>query len=312
MEEYQIIRNSESHYPAIKQLYIRASGFKKNIDFIYSKYNTISFGEKNIGYLAYRDSFPAAYYGVFPLVLVQNENEYLAAQSGDTMTDPEHQKKGLFIKLATATYLLAKECKIAFVFGFPNANSFPGFEKKLNWKFYGSMYEFSIITSQLPFAEVSKRFNIAIESYQKLVHKKLERYIIDSCEENLKCFNFQVNVLKVKKDIHFFNYKKYSSNYLIKFLGFTLFVKVDGHLIIGDVGHFQEEKLNDFIFALKYLARKLFCRKIKIYLSEGHWLYPFLATNIKSKVNNPIGILALNEVLTIDQIAFSAADFDTF
>jgi hypothetical protein len=312
MEEYEIIRNSDKHYSSIQQLYLRASKYKQSLDFIIKKYNTVAFGSKDIGFIAYYQDYPAAYYGVFPIHLTFNNLEFQAAQSGDTMTDPQHQKKGLFILLANASYRLANENKIDFVFGFPNKNSLPGFEKKLNWKFQGIMKEFTLSSRQLPITAVLKRINLFGDLVQTLVHRRIKSYELQLTEGNLLCLNMQKDVLKVKKDVVFFTYKKYASSYLISYSGFTIFFKIDGHFILGDVGFFQEEKTSEFIQTLKQLAKMLLCNKIKIYLSESHWLYNYLIKVEKSKDNNPIGFLKLNYDPQFDKIAFTAADFDTF
>src|SRR6185295_4439504 len=77
---------------------------------------------------------PAAFYGVFPVLVLISGKEVLAAQSGDTMTHRDHQKKGLFIKLAQRTFETCREKGIELVFGLPNSNSYHGFTKKLNWQ----------------------------------------------------------------------------------------------------------------------------------------------------------------------------------
>ena len=140
MSDYNLIQLEDKTYSAIQDLYLRSFGANSSIESIKEKYNTSDFGLKNIGFLAIdNNNDNGAYYGVFPMRMTINNKDYLVAQSGDTMTAPEHRGKGLFIELAKKTYDLAKEKNIQFVFGFPNKNSFPGFQKKLEWKFYGCM-----------------------------------------------------------------------------------------------------------------------------------------------------------------------------
>src|SRR4030095_10457568 len=134
-EEYTFERISASRLYDIKLLYLDSFGEDVSMDFVEKKYDTSAFGVRDIGYIAYDNvGIPAAYYGVFPCRALVRGNVYLTAQSGDTMTHPNHRGKGLFVKLAKMTYELAKENGIKFVFGFPNDNSLPGFVKKLGWK----------------------------------------------------------------------------------------------------------------------------------------------------------------------------------
>jgi GNAT superfamily N-acetyltransferase len=56
-----------------------------------------------------------------------------AVQSLDTITDQRYRGRGLFPKLATHVYEQCREDSVAFVYGFPNGSSAPGFFGKLGW-----------------------------------------------------------------------------------------------------------------------------------------------------------------------------------
>src|SRR5436190_18087825 len=100
-EDYRIERITPEAYPHLVTLMRRCFGLRPSLGQVRWKFNTAAFGAGNIGYIAYApDGTPAAYYGVFPVVVRFQGVDHLAAQSGDTMTDPAHQKKGLFIRLA--------------------------------------------------------------------------------------------------------------------------------------------------------------------------------------------------------------------
>ena len=76
----------------------------------------------------------AAIYAVVPVTARIDSQECVAAQSLDTLTDARYRGRGLFVTLAKATYArLAKE-GVAFVYGFPNANSVHGFFQRLEWR----------------------------------------------------------------------------------------------------------------------------------------------------------------------------------
>jgi len=76
----------------------------------------------------------AASYSMIPRRFWVDGIEKLAALSLDTMTGPAWRKRGLFVHLAQETYARAGEQGCAFVYGFPNPNSAPGFWKHLGWR----------------------------------------------------------------------------------------------------------------------------------------------------------------------------------
>jgi len=76
----------------------------------------------------------AAIYATLPLFLRVAGERRLAVQSLDTLTDRDFRGKGLFVRLAEATYERAANEGAACVYGFPNGNSAPGFFGKLGWR----------------------------------------------------------------------------------------------------------------------------------------------------------------------------------
>ena len=76
----------------------------------------------------------AAHYVTIPLVARVEGHEERGLLSLNTATHPAHQGKGLFTKLANATYAHAAEKGYGFVIGVANANSTHGFVKKLGFQ----------------------------------------------------------------------------------------------------------------------------------------------------------------------------------
>lgn len=72
-------------------------------------------------------------YAVSPRRLWVDGEPTLAALSLDTMTDPDYGRQGIFSASAEACYAAMSERGFAFVYGFPNANSVRGFERRLRW-----------------------------------------------------------------------------------------------------------------------------------------------------------------------------------
>lgn len=79
------------------------------------------------------DGEMAGHYATIPVKMVLDGKVVLGLLSLNTATHPKHQGKGLFTKLANATYEYAKENGYKFVIGVANANSTHGFLKKLGF-----------------------------------------------------------------------------------------------------------------------------------------------------------------------------------
>jgi GNAT superfamily N-acetyltransferase len=75
----------------------------------------------------------AAIYAVVPFTAQIDSQRCVVAQSLDTLTDARYRGRGLFVTLATATYARLAKDGVAFVYGFPNANSVHGFFQRLEW-----------------------------------------------------------------------------------------------------------------------------------------------------------------------------------
>lgn len=314
MSTYKSIKLEDDSYKAIQELYLRSFGLKATIDEIKKKYNTAPFGMKNLGYISVaEDGDLAAYYGAFPMRMTIDGKDYLVAQSGDTMTAPEHRKKGLFTILAKEAYKLAEESGIHFVFGFPNDNSYPGFVKNLNWKFYGAMKNLNVVNKVLPLCELSVKFKWLYPAYLSLCKCLLKKHRIEATEENIRVFNENNTRGFVKKDTDFFNYKLANKNiFLIKIKGYTLLIKPDPHLMIGAVGHFEKEKVNEFLSIIKKLASKLGCKKTIFTLSGNHWLFDYLKDKVSVTDTLQIGYYEINKDVPYAEISYTGADYDTF
>lgn len=87
-----------------------------------------------IGFNAFKGEVLAAHYVTQPLVAIINGDIVKGLLSLNTATHPDHQGKKLFISLAEKTYEYAAANGFSFVIGVANANSTPGFLKKLGFQ----------------------------------------------------------------------------------------------------------------------------------------------------------------------------------
>ncbi len=102
-------------------------------DFIDWEYNKNP-GGKAVGYNAYYDNVLAGHYVAQPIISKVDGKEVKGLLSLNTATHPDHRGKRLFTILADKTYNYAKEQGFKFVIGVANANSTPGFLKRLDFK----------------------------------------------------------------------------------------------------------------------------------------------------------------------------------
>jgi GNAT superfamily N-acetyltransferase len=311
---YHYNRISDDSLSDLQQMQRLCYGSAHSINEFQNKYDTEVFGLKNIGFIAKDENGDnAAFYGVFPITINYESKSYLAAQSGDTMTVPEHRKKGLFVALAKDAYQLAREKGVKIVFGFPNQNSYPGFKNKLDWKFNGYMQKFTIVSKVVPWCELSYKAKFLRGWFDSSVQKRMKKYAIDLSPDFYRDFNYSVAKGFVQKDEHFFSYKLRNKNvFLVNVDGFAMLVKVSDHLHIGEIGRFDMTKIDSLLVAIKKLSRKVGCKKAIITISQSHWLYPSLIAKVNCEQSLPIGFYTYDDAFDIDSFQFCHADYDTF
>ena len=87
-----------------------------------------------IGFDAFEGDELAAHYVCIPALARINGRPEKTLLSLNTATHPRHQGKGLFTRLAEMTYQTAAEQGYCSVYGVANANSTPGFVRKLGFQ----------------------------------------------------------------------------------------------------------------------------------------------------------------------------------
>jgi predicted N-acetyltransferase YhbS len=106
---------------------------KFSSDFIRWQYKENPIGEV-VGFNAWADDELAAHYATIPVKWKINGELKKGLLSLNTATHANHRGKKLFTELARKTYQYGAEQGYAFVIGVANANSTPGFLKKLDFK----------------------------------------------------------------------------------------------------------------------------------------------------------------------------------
>lgn len=90
------------------------------------------------------------HYAVTRMPFMVSGKESRSALSMTTMTHPDYRGKGVFTKLARATYETCQEEGVLAIYGFPNKNSEKGFFERLDWIRSPSLNEWILTTLEAP------------------------------------------------------------------------------------------------------------------------------------------------------------------
>ncbi len=319
--EYVYKRLDDDEVASVGRLLGLIHGVPPDAAALTKKYRTGAFGAENIGFLAYPrekllastgPAMPAAYYGVFPLAIQYDGREVLAAQSGDTVTHPDHRGKGLFIELARQTYALAQVSGIDFVFGFPNKNSFPGFKRKLAWEFPFDMLRLVRYVPTLPVGLLRKRYGAqpqGFSSYARSVVTKVFDVVTPTgnpweLTQNERC--------GVVRDHRFWSYKL-SSGLFVRVGDVGVALKYDGDLNIGEItGEPSKTEMRQIMRRLDLLAALIGVNRIKSFFSPNSHLHKLLGPFGRCSSSLPYGYVNFGSDCDPSQIEYSYVDYDTF
>ena len=306
MSEFTIHRISPELLPKFTQLYNLVFKANFTMDFFIKKFDTQWTGLSYIGFMALdKENEPAGYYGVYPCQFNHNNSIVLGAQSADTMTHPNHQKKGLFKTLLEKTCQLCEESGIKYLYGFPNHNSFPQF-KKLNWTCEGYLLNHKINVSPRLVAKILRRFTPAYYSkYVKNVISNKNGSTIASSFMNTRLPGFSIlrdsNYLTYKAKENIYYFKNDSGEYLFKVYPF--------HILIGDFKLNQGFSISNP--ALIDLANKIGVDEIIFDItSDLISTYPALK-NIQSGQGLPIISKSFSN-FEHGSVTLTSLDFDTY
>lgn len=314
MEDFKFVRLLDQNFGLLVPLYKKAFGKEIEESFLKKKFDTsIICGLKNFGFLAIdSNGNAAAFYGVFPCYCVKGNEKVLVAQSGDTMVDPLHRRKKLFIKLAKLTNELCKEHNIKAVFGFPNMFSLPTFIKKLGWTHTHSIEAFHCRVTCLPVIRIKKLFKIKngfFTSYQNILLR------MNSVKKtNLKSILLSNKFFSIERDESYISYKANPKKYMLFFDGVYLWVKLTPmYLLIGDISECNAQDFEKVKIGLKRLCFKLGVPHYRFQTSPGTYFHEMLKNSlIKLENEYPAGGISFDQKFDISSLSFILADNDTF
>jgi len=292
-------------------LFLASDKTKVSREKFVKKYDTAYLQVAYVGYFAYDENDkPAAFYGVIPTpVYNKNKQQILVAQSADTITHPNHQKKGLFVKLAEMTYQLATELNIHFLYGIPNYLSYPGFVKKLGWEHHEFLQIFKLKIYTLPLANLAKRlpsFNGLYQKYCDLVLRVLTQKSSNRAFE--KC-NHELQIIATDE---FVAYKSYTHKMFRKVNGVDVWISVDGYLKLGEIQGLNDNNVRGFLRKIKLIGFLIGSHKVVYQCNTIHENYAVLSKHIQAEEGLPIIFKNLSNNYEIVDFAMKFGDVDTF
>ena len=306
---YDVRRLDKQNLADVEKLHTAVYGRVPAENFFAKKYDTAFTGAEYIGYIAYDQQTPIAFYGVIPCFLSLNDETILSAQSADTMTHPNYRNKGLFVELAERTYQLCIDNGIRLIFGFPNQNSLPGFVNKLGWEITGLMDCFILETGKYSWQRVLRKLPAFTDRFVKYQQKLLNKYTEPS--PGIDNSVFKDGYDGIIRDECFLKYKTYTNKQIVKTGGSQAWLKINNEMLIGDMevwpGDFER-----LVTHLKKLARKLGLNEIHFHTSGGTILHELFARQHKAIPSFPVIVKQLIGYTPADKIKFTSADIDTF
>jgi len=301
---------SENNLNQLAWLFEQEHGTKFSLEYFKRKFNTDWVGKKNIGFFAKdEENQLGAFYGGFPCQMKVDEEIKLVLQSGDTITNENHRKKGLFIKLAVETYQYAESENFEYVFGFPNKNSEHGFFQKLGWENLGSSTNFTFTFSNFNWFGLCHKFTFLKPLYDSFWKLQLSKFIITP-EEALK--NYKQSYNGVLKDSTFIKYKlNYGNSKLVLVENKPFWINKDNGIQLGEIFHTNEDI--DIYSYLKPLAKAFGVKQIHFSCNEYHPLFYALSNSTaKKSPDNVAGIRGLKNKTLPQNLVFVSGDSDDF
>ena len=308
---YTIQQLSKDNFHHLINLYGQIFPENNDTELLEKKFQIFN-EEIKFGFLAFdKNQDVSAFYGVFPYHANFSGQTIKIAQSGNTMTGPDHRKKGLFKRLHDETMKLCKEHQINFVFGFPNANSAPGFEK-FGWR-ARDCNKYSWI-SNLGLTEKVKR-KINWDNYYEQKKKVILKHETNPEEIDISLsFLSQNSTFSVERNLEYLIYKASLGSRFIKLHSGVAWVKITNNTIqIADVFGTNPMKIFDELVSF---SRKIGIEMIIFVTSNNEDLFNRLSSTPPSNCDKNHISLIVNELLPMKNdsldLQFTSGDFDTF
>ncbi|MBI2785421.1 MAG: GNAT family N-acetyltransferase [Legionella longbeachae] len=316
MNAYRYDRLNELNFPDLVNLIKEVYNVAVNSEQLKKKYTTDCFGASYVGYIAYHHETnqAAAYYGILPLRVRLNGRIIMAAQSGDTMTHPDHRNKGLFVALAKQTYELGQSLGIQFVFGFPNQNSYPGLVRKLGWTHAYDMLSVNLLVPTLPYAKFLIKKPKLAAWHSKSLMNLLKKFFVCPTVLPQKLLSAHMHEEGVVHDQNFFDYKLGYDCICLQHKEVFIILKVENNnLGIGTILNYgKPADVKVALRKLKFVCFLMGIIRIKTYCSPDKLASTFLHKYGFSKKSLSYCYINFNAEADLHALHFTYLDYDTF
>jgi hypothetical protein len=309
-EEYIFERANSQNIENLSIIFYETKGIDIPLNSIKKKFDTSYTGIDYIGFFAFtQDKKPAAFYGVFPCFLQIENKVVLSAQSGDTITHIDHQRKGLFIKLAKLTYDLAQKEGVKIIFGFPNQNSYHGFVKNLHFHVAGSLQIYRFKSNGLPIYRALHRLKLG-RLYQ--IFSKIRLKKATSTHDGFIGSIPRADINSGFRNAEFYKYKSYNQSSYFELDGIKIWCRIDANLFIGDISCTSEIQIEDVVIKLKKFAASLGLDQIIFEVTKDSYWDQMFSKLWLAEEGAPViykNLMNADEFLVLE---FTSGDVDVF
>jgi GNAT superfamily N-acetyltransferase len=309
MSEYHIVKCSPENINSVSLLFKEARSLIFSNDFFKRKNDTSYTGTSFHSFIAFdENNLPCAHCGCYASIIEINGKNEIALQFADVITHPNHQRKGLFAALGKAAENYAIEKNINYLFAIPNEQSEPGFIRSLNWDISHNLNVYSFNVKGIPIAKIfaKLRFNSIYNYCWFLPITK----IFKATNLDLKWSSSENNFLIKNKQ--YINYKKYNSNFIIKYKSLVMFIKNEGGLYVGDVSFNRNLNAISFLNEVKSFARLIGQSSIRFEVTPESQIDKLLKQNQDPLRGLNVTIKPINKETSKFKLNITAADYDTF
>ncbi len=308
--DYILERLNKENLKDLSVLHAAVYGKAPGPDYYKRKYDTAYTGISYAGYIAYNNERrPIAYYGVIPCFIEVDKKKFPGAQSADTMTDPGHRFKGMFVELSNHCFDLCRKLGIRLVFGFPNENSYHGAVNKLRWKMTERMSGFKLQVKTMNSESLALKARLG-NLYRIFRNSVLRRY-----ELPLKGVANSViadGFGGVYRDEAYLNYKTYNPSRVISLGGVKLWISDKQGMLIGDIEGATENNFAAMLEKLQKLMVVLGTPTMQFHCSTGTRLHDLFAKHCERSDSYHVLFQDFGSPVEPERIKFTFGDVDVF
>jgi hypothetical protein len=266
-------------------------------------------GKALLGYMAFVDGQPVAFYGVIPVLFNIGGQQIKAAQSLSTMVHPLYRTDLVFLELAELTQELARISGFKFFFGWPNNPKL--FNKILGWRFLHNMQKFQFSTPTLPLGKIAWKIPRLYNTYNVYFRSLCKQYEEAGILAHPPAFcededNF------VLRNVEYLRYKQALGSVFIQMCGKRIWINKDYRLKIGDMEHCNIGEFEEIIRNLKGLACLAGLNEIVFVVSDQSFWYRLLQQKFISTASLTTMYLPLEPDYNLESVSFTWGDYDTF